>query len=157
MIPVRAFLFATATLAFASVAQADSKPADVARQKAQIDAGLDKAYPHLDAIYKDIHAHPELAFQETATAARLAKEMRALGFEVTENVGKTGIVAIFKNGPGPTVMVRTELDALPMEEKTGLPYASHAVQTWQGKPTPAAHSCGHDIHMAAWEIGRAHV
>ena len=62
--------------------------------------------------------------------------MRALGFEVTEHVGKTGIVAIYKNGPGPTVMVRTELDALPMEEKTGLPYASHATQMWNGKPTP---------------------
>jgi amidohydrolase len=127
---------------------------DVAKAKAQIDAGLDKTYGHLDALYKDIHEHPELGFQEVQTAAKLAKEMRALGFEVTEHVGKTGIVAIYKNGPGPTVMVRTELDALPMEEKTGLPYASHAVTTWQGKPTPVAHSCGHDIHMAAW-VGAA--
>jgi len=102
---------------------------DVAKAKAQIDAGLDKTYGHLDALYKDIHEHPELGFQEVQTAAKLAKEMRALGFEVTEHVGKTGIVAIYKNGPGPTVMVRTELDALPMEEKTGLPYASHAVTT----------------------------
>jgi hippurate hydrolase len=80
--------------------------------------------------------------------------MRALGFAVTEHVGKTGIVAVYRNGAGPTVMVRTELDALPMEEKTGLPYASHEVQAWNGKPTPVAHSCGHDIHMAAW-VGAA--
>jgi amidohydrolase len=143
-----------AALLAGSVQAAPAKPADVVKQKAQIDAGLDKAYPHIEALYRDIHQHPELAFQETATAAKLAKEMRDLGFEVTEHVGKTGIVAIYKNGPGPTVMVRTELDALPMEEKTGLPYASHATQMWQGKPSPVAHSCGHDIHMAAW-VGAA--
>ncbi|HLZ75105.1 amidohydrolase [Phenylobacterium sp.] len=141
---------AAAVLASSVQAAAPAKPAEVVKQKAQIDAGLDKAYPHLEALYRDIHQHPELAFQETATAAKLAKEMRDLGFEVTEHVGKTGIVAIYKNGPGPTVMVRTELDALPMEEKTGLPFASHATQMWQGKPTPVDHSCGHDIHMAAW-------
>jgi amidohydrolase len=149
---VRSILLAGVAVAIAwgSGAQA----ADVARQKAEIDARLMGDYPHLEGLYKDIHAHPELAFQETATAAKLAKEMRALGFEVTEHVGKTGIVAVYRNGAGPTVMVRTELDALPMEEKTGLPYASHAVQTWNGKPTPVAHSCGHDIHMAAW-VGAA--
>ena len=150
----RSVLFAGAAALLASPARPRAKPADVAKQKAEIDAGLDKAYPHLDALYKDIHQHPELGFQEVETSAKLAKEMRALGFEVTEHVGKTGIVAIYKNGPGPTVMVRTELDALPMEEKTGLPYASHVVADWQGKPTPVAHSCGHDIHMAAW-IGAA--
>ncbi|HLZ84647.1 MAG TPA: amidohydrolase [Caulobacteraceae bacterium] len=150
---LRSVLLAGAAALLAGQAHAAAKP-DVAKQKAEIDAGLDKAYPHLDALYKDIHEHPELGFQETATAAKLAKEMRALGFEVTEHVGKTGIVAIYRNGKGPTVMVRTELDALPMEEKTGLPYASHAVTTWQGKPTPVAHSCGHDIHMAAW-VGAA--
>ncbi|MBS0334077.1 MAG: amidohydrolase [Proteobacteria bacterium] len=146
-------LLAGAAAVLATGAQAAGK-LDVAKAKAQIDAGLAKDYGHLDALYKDIHQHPELAFQETETAAKLAKEMRALGFEVTEHVGKTGIVAVYKNGPGPTVMVRTELDALPMEEKTGLPYASHATQMWNGKPTPVAHSCGHDIHMAAW-VGAA--
>jgi amidohydrolase len=152
----RSVLFAGAAVVLAQSAQAApaGKIGDAVKQKAQIDAGLDKAYPHLEALYKDLHQHPEPAFQETATAAKLAKEMRDLGFEVTEQVGKTGIVAILKNGPGPTVMVRTELDALPMEEKTGLPYASHATQTWQGKPSPVAHSCGHDIHMAAW-VGAA--
>lgn len=135
-------------------ASAASAPLDVPATKAAIDHLLDADYPHLDALYKDIHAHPELAFQENATAAKLAGEMRALGFEVTEHVGKTGLVAIYKNGPGPMVMVRTELDALPMEEKTGLPYASHATQMWNGKVTPVAHSCGHDIHMASW-VGTA--
>jgi len=146
MIPARVLLSATAAALLATAAQAG----DVRAQKAQIDAGLDKAYGHLDALYKDIHEHPELGFQETRTAAKLAAEMRALGFEVTEHVGGTGIVAIYKNGPGPMVMVRTELDALPLEEKTGLPYASHATQMWNGKPTPVDHACGHDIHMAAW-------
>jgi len=119
-----------------------------------IPALVQSFYPQLDALYKDIHTHPELAFQEVRTASRLAAEMRALGFEVTEKVGRTGLVAIFRNGSGPTVLVRTDLDALPMEEKTGLPYASRATATWQGKETFVAHSCGHDIHMASW-VGTA--
>ncbi|WP_372784400.1 amidohydrolase [Phenylobacterium sp.] len=147
---VRTLLFAGAAGLLASAAQAR----DVAADKRAIDAGLDRGYAHLDALYKDIHQHPELALQETRTAAILAKEMKALGFEVTERFGGTGIVAIYKNGAGPLVLVRTELDALPMEEKTGLPYASHVVADYRGKPTPADHSCGHDIHMAAW-IGTA--
>src|SRR4051795_8049391 len=86
---------------------------DIPRLTAAIDASLQADYPKLDALYKDIHAHPELAFEEVNTAAKLAAEMRALGFEVTEKVGKTGLVAIWRNGDGPTIMVRTELDALP--------------------------------------------
>ncbi|HEY4169013.1 MAG TPA: amidohydrolase [Reyranella sp.] len=124
--------------------------ADVAGTRAAIDRSLDAQYPHLKATYEDIHIHPELGFQEERTAAKLAGEMKALGFEVTEGVGKTGIVALYRNGPGPTVMIRTELDALPLEEKTGLPYASHAKQTLRGVETPVMHACGHDIHMAAW-------
>lgn len=151
MLPSRAALLAVAaSLALGTAAQAR----DMARDKAAIEASLNQTYAHLDALYKDIHQHPELGFQETATAAKLAAEMRALGFEVTEHVGRTGIVAIFKNGKGPLVLVRTELDALPMEEKTGLPYASHAIADYNGKPTPVDHSCGHDIHMAAW-VGAA--
>jgi amidohydrolase len=123
---------------------------DVAKLKTAIEASVENDYPKLDALYKDIHAHPELAFQEVKTAAKLAAEMRAIGFEVTEQVGKTGLVAMYRNGAGPTVMVRTELDALPMEEKTGLPYASRDKTTWQGRETFVAHSCGHDIHMASW-------
>ena len=120
----------------------------------EIDSQVVAHYAHVEALYKDIHANPELAFDEVNTAKRLAKEMRGLGFEVTERVGKTGIVALLRNGPGPTVMVRTELDALPMEEKTGLPYASKVKATYQGKETFVAHTCGHDLHMAAW-VGTA--
>ncbi len=126
----------------------------MARLKAAIETSVESDYPKLDALYKDIHAHPEIAFQEVKTAAKLAAEMRALGFEVTEEVGKTGVVAIYRNGDGPTIMVRTELDALPMEEKTGLPYASHDKTNWNGRETFVAHSCGHDIHMASW-VGTA--
>ena len=107
-------------------------------------------YPWLDGVYKDLHAHPEIAFQEVRTAAKLAAEMRKLGFTVTEKVGKTGIVAVLKNGAGPTVLVRTDMDGLPMEEKTGLPYASRVRATSDGRETFVTHSCGHDIHMSSW-------
>jgi amidohydrolase len=143
----------SAALCMATVLPAHAE-LDVARLKAAIEASVEADYPGLDALYKDIHAHPELAFEEVKTAARLAAEMRALGFEVTEKVGKTGLVAIYKNGDGPTIMVRTELDALPMEEKTGLAYASRDKTTWNGRETFVAHSCGHDIHMANW-VGTA--
>jgi hippurate hydrolase len=127
---------------------------DVAKLKSTIAASFESDYPTLDALYKDIHTHPELAFQEVKTAEKLGAAMRAIGFEVTEHVGKTGLVAIYRNGDGPTIMVRTEMDALPMEEKTGLPYASHDKTIWQGKETFVDHSCGHDIHMASW-VGTA--
>src|ERR1700742_3365741 len=150
--------FAKSLLASVALSSLLALPAhaelDVVKLKDSISATLEQDYPKLDALYKDIHAHPEIAFQEVKTAAKLAAEMRSIGFEVTENVGKTGLVAIYKNGDGPTIMVRTEMDALPMEEKTGLPYASHDKTTWQGRETFVAHSCGHDIHMASW-IGTA--
>ena len=127
---------------------------DVVSLKQSIETSFEHEYSKLDALYKDIHAHPEIAFQEEKTAAKLAAEMRAIGFEVTEKVGKTGLVALYKNGDGPTIMVRTELDALPMEEKTGLPYASRDKTIWQERETFVTHSCGHDIHMASW-VGTA--
>src|SRR6478609_5187586 len=151
-------LFAKLILASAALCAATLSPAraeiDVARLKAAIATSLESDYPKLDALYKEIHAHPEIAFQEVKTAARLAAEMRALGFDVTEQVGKTGLVAIYRNGEGPTIMVRTELDALPMEEKTGLDYASRDKTNWSGREVFVAHSCGHDIHMATW-VGTA--
>lgn len=146
-------LLVSAVLGAASLLPAHAE-IDVAALKTAIEASVEADYPALDALYKEIHAHPEIAFQEVKTAARLAAEMRTLGFEVTEKVGKTGLVAIYKNGDGPTVMVRTELDALPMEEKTGLAYASHDKAIWSGRETFVAHSCGHDIHMASW-VGTA--
>jgi amidohydrolase len=146
-------LLASVALCVAALSPAYAEM-DVARLKAAIETSFEADYPKLDALYKDLHAQPELAFQEVKTAARLAAEMRALGFEVTEKVGKTGLVAIYTNGDGPTIMVRTELDALPMEEKTGLDYASRVRTNWNGRETFVAHSCGHDIHMANW-VGTA--
>jgi amidohydrolase len=111
---------------------------------------IDAVYPAAHDLYLDLHQHPELSSHETQTAAKLAERLRALGYDVTEHVGGTGIVAIMKNGPGPTVMLRTELDALPVEEKTGLPYASkvHSKDD-AGHDVPVMHACGHDLHMAA--------
>ena len=114
-------------------------------------AEVDAIYPDIEALYIDLHQNPELAFQEMRTAAKLAARVKALGYEVTTGVGRTGIVAVMRNGPGPTVMLRTELDALPVEEKTGLPFASKVVvKSASGESTPVMHACGHDIHMSAW-------
>jgi amidohydrolase len=111
---------------------------------------VDGVYSHAHELYLDIHQNPELSGHETQTATKLAGRLRSLGYEVTEHVGRTGIVALLKNGPGPTVMLRTELDALPVEERTGLPYAS-TVRTKDdaGHDVPVMHACGHDLHMAA--------
>ncbi|MGB6605362.1 MAG: amidohydrolase [Steroidobacteraceae bacterium] len=125
--------------ALASTVAAAATPAEVSR-----------AYPSAYSLYVDIHEHPELSGHETRTASLLAERLRGLGFAVTEHVGGTGVVAILSNGSGPTVMLRTELDALPVEEKTGLPYASkvHATDD-AGHDVPVGHMCGHDLHMSA--------
>ncbi|HXP46020.1 MAG TPA: amidohydrolase [Terriglobales bacterium] len=108
-------------------------------------------YPEIEKLYIDLHRNPELAFHEQRTAAELAERVKALGYDVTTGIGGTGIVAILKNGPGPTVMLRTELDALPIEEKTGLPFASTVkTKNAAGETVPVAHACGHDLHMSAW-------
>jgi amidohydrolase len=110
----------------------------------------DNVYPEAHEFYLDIHEHPELSAHETQTAAKLALRLRNAGYEVTEHVGGTGIVAVLKNGAGPTIMLRTELDALPVEEKTGLPYASKVrTKDDEGHEVPVMHACGHDLHMAA--------
>jgi amidohydrolase len=107
--------------------------------------------------YKDFHAHPELSLKEERSAARLAKEARDLGFEVTEKVGGTGVVAIFKNGDGPTVLVRADMDGLPIVEQTGLPYASKVMTRDRiGREVGVMHACGHDVHMTCW-MGTARV
>jgi len=111
---------------------------------------VDAEYPDARALYLDLHEHPELSSYEVQTAAKLAARLRALGYEVSEHVGGTGIVAVLKNGAGPTVMLRTELDALPVEEKTGLAYASKVrTKNDAGQDVPVMHACGHDLHMAA--------
>jgi hippurate hydrolase len=107
--------------------------------------------PNLLEIYRDFHSHPELSMQETRSAARLAEEARRLGFKVTTGVGGTGVVAVLENGPGPVVMLRADMDALPVEEQTGLPYASRVRATSSaGVESGVMHACGHDTHMTAW-------
>src|SRR6266536_259442 len=111
---------------------------------------IEAVYPAAHDLYVDIHRNPELSSHETQTASKLAARLRSLGYEVTEHVGGTGVVAILKNGSGPTIMLRTELDALPVEEKTGLSYASKVrAKDEAGRDVPVMHACGHDLHMAA--------
>src|SRR6202142_3000477 len=114
---------------------------------------LDRLIPDLEALYKDVHAHPEVSMQETRTAGLAADHLRAAGFEVTAGVGKTGVVGLLRNGEGPTVMLRADMDALPVEEATGLPYASEITAKDQdGNTVPVGHMCGHDMHVT-WLVG----
>jgi hippurate hydrolase len=128
-------------------------------QSAQADdpiaAVIEALLPDLETFYKDVHAHPELSMQETRTAALAAERLRANGFEVTSGIGKTGVVGVLSNGDGPVVMLRADMDALPIQEQTGLPYASTitAVDS-DGKRVPVMHACGHDMHVA-WLAGAA--
>jgi hippurate hydrolase len=128
-----------------------------AQAKSSASAEVEAVYPRSEALYRDIHQHPELSSHETETSAKLATELRQLGYDVTSGVGGTGVVGILKNGAGPTVMLRTELDALPVAENTGLPFAS-TVHTKDagGADVSVMHACGHDLHMAAW-IGTARI
>jgi amidohydrolase len=109
---------------------------------------LDRLIPDLETLYKDVHSHPELSMQETRTAGLVADRLRTAGFEVTTGVGKTGVVGLLRNGNGPTVMLRADMDALPIEEATGLPYASKVkMKDRQGNTVPVGHMCGHDMHV----------
>ncbi len=127
-----------------------------ASQQPKLDAAVDQELPSLVSTYKALHAAPELSHHEDKTAALLAHELRGFGYDVTEHVGKYpkpewqghGIVAVMKNGVGPTVLVRADMDALPVEEQTGLPYASHVhTKTDAGVDVGVMHACGHDIHV----------
>ena len=105
-------------------------------------------YPALLAFYTDLHLHPELSLMEEKTSAKVAAALRAAGFEVTEKFGGYGVVAVLKNGPGPTLLIRSDLDALPVHEETGLPYASQVrVKDLSGREVPVMQACGHDVHM----------
>lgn len=106
---------------------------------------------YYESLYKHLHEYPELSFQEYATSDRMAEELEKLDFTVTRNFGGTGVVGVFKNGDGPVIMLRTDMDALPIEEKTGLPYASHVKsKNERGEEVCVMHACGHDIHMTVW-------
>src|SRR6185437_2688518 len=110
--------------------------------------------PDLESDDKDIHSHPELSMQENRTAGIAADHLRAAGYDVTTAVGKTGVVGVLRNGDGPTIMLRADMDALPVREATGLPYASHVTMDQNGKSVPVMHACGHDMHVT-WLIGVA--
>ncbi|GLI37163.1 amidohydrolase [Geobacter hydrogenophilus] len=123
----------------------------------QLLSKIEQILPMIEAIYKDLHQHPELSLQEIRTSGIIALKLREAGFEVTEQVGRTGVVGIMKNGDGPTVMLRADMDALPMKEETGVPYASRAEGVnAKGETVPVAHSCGHDMHTS-WLLGTATV
>src|SRR5215469_4366936 len=114
---------------------------------------LDRLIPDLEALYKDVHAHPELSMQESRTAGLAADRLRAVGYEVTTGVGKTGVVGLLRNGDGPTIMLRADMDALPIKEATGLPYASKVTaKDRDGNTVPVGHMCGHDMHVT-WLAG----
>jgi amidohydrolase len=127
---------------FASLTQAQAQ--------APVSKEVDSVYPDAHALYLDLHQNPELSGHEKLTAEKMAARWRSAGYDVTEHVGGTGVVAILKNDAGPTIMLRTELDALPVEEKTGVPYASkvHSKDD-AGRDVSVMHACGHDLHMAA--------
>ena len=143
--PLRCVAAGTAiVLGAAPFASGQGRATDVA-------AEVDAVYTQAESLYKELHRAPELSGHEEKTAATLAAGLKALGYEVTTGVGLTGIVGVLKNGPGPVVLLRTELDGLPVEEKTGLDYASTArTKDDNGVDVGLMHACGHDIHMAAW-------
>ncbi len=127
----------------------------VTAQAAALTDAVAADMPTLMALYRDLHANPELSMQEVRTPAKLAAEARKLGFTVTEKVGKTGVVAVMKNGPGPVLLLRADMDGLPVIEQTGLPFASKVRTTARsGVETGVMHACGHDTHMSAW-VGTA--
>jgi hippurate hydrolase len=137
---------------------AGAAPAAEPDRKEQVDAinrRVADEYPALERLYKHLHTHPELSLQEEQTAARLVRELDGTGFEVTPHLGGHGVVAVLKNGAGPTLLVRTDMDALPVVEQTGLPYASKArARDREGKDVGVMHACGHDVHMTCW-VGTA--
>src|SRR5216117_4281320 len=150
---IRWFLISSLSVWLAPLLSAQQTPQSLA----------DAELPSLLTIYKDIHSHPELSGHEERTAVLIVKELRAAGCQVTDHLGKYenpklkgyGVVGVMKNGDGPIVLVRTDMDALPVEEETGLPYASKTVaQNDEGKDVHVMHACGHDAQMAAF-IGTA--
>ncbi|MBC7521073.1 MAG: amidohydrolase [Sandarakinorhabdus sp.] len=147
----RLWLAGIAAAALAAPLTAAPSPELIAKVSAAVDADT----PRLTAIFKDLHQHPEIAFTEVRTAAIVARELKALGFEVTTGVGKTGVVGVFKNGPGPTLWFRADMDSNSVLEATGLPWAAIAPQRLaDGSEIPVMHACGHDAHTT-WLLGLA--
>lgn len=142
---MRLFHSAASAIALALTAQ-PALAEDLATKKA-----IEAEYgSYLAPLFLDFHAHPEMGFLENRTAAKMAAELKAAGLEVTTRVGKTGVVGMLRNGKGPTILIRADMDGLPVEEKSGLPYASRAKQIGvDGKEYPTMHACGHDTHITA--------
>jgi len=145
---------------YAQLASAQGPAGDATKIKKLLPAMKEKVEAEMDdlaKLYRQIHANPELSLQEEKTAARLAKELKDLGFTVTTGIGGHGVIGVLKNGPGPTVLVRTDMDALPVVEATGLPYASKVrARDKEGNDVGVMHACGHDMHMTSW-VGAARV
>ncbi len=153
---MKRIIFSTLTICLCSVlpnAQAQIPPA----LKKQISSAAAKEYTYLDKLYKYLHAHPELSFMEKNTGARIADELQKAGFAVTKNFGGYGVVGVLKNGDGPVILVRADMDGLPVKEETGLPYASTVVsKDAEGNEVSVMHACGHDVHMSVL-VGTARV
>jgi hippurate hydrolase len=138
-----------AVVVFTSIAAAESAAARA--RAAEVSKLIDAEFSDLESLYKHIHSNPELSLREVRTAARLAHELKALGFDVTEKFGGTGIVGVLRNGKGPTILVRTDMDALPVIEQTGVAYASKVrVRDKNDREVGVMHACGHDVHMTCW-------
>ena len=147
--PVAFSLALVAPLLAASDLSAEASAKAGATLREAVAQKITADYPSLEAIYKDLHTHPELSLMEERTAGVVARELRAAGFEVTEKFGGYGTVAVLKNGPGPVLLIRADIDALPIQEETGLPYASKVrVKNLAGQEVPVMQACGHDIHVA---------
>lgn len=145
-------IMAAASLSSIAMAQPDpAAPSTPAASPNEIAATIAKDMTGLMSLYRDLHANPELSEQESATAAKLARRLKAMKFDVTEKVGGTGVVAVLKNGSGPVLLIRADMDALPVTEQTGLEFASRVkAKTAEGTETGVMHACGHDTHMTAF-------
>jgi amidohydrolase len=152
LFPLLLLLAAPAALVPPAAAEDPARPGGAAlKRKPEVSKAVAAEFDSLLALYKHLHANPELSLREVKTAARLARELKEVGFEVTEKVGGTGIVGVLRNGKGPTVMVRTDMDALPVIEQTGLEYASKVrTRDKNDREVGVMHACGHDLHMVVW-------
>ena len=149
---MRSFLQFTLVLVVISITTIGFQTQNTAQEsQGGIQKEIEYEYPSLEKLYWNLHSYPELSFHEQKTSARLASELRDIGFEVSSNIGGCGIVGILKNGNGPTVLIRTDMDALPVKEQTGLPYASNVrIKDEHGNEVGVMHACGHDVHMTVF-------
>ena len=154
---VKRTLLAACILGFSGWLQPAGLGESSTSDPAWIPPQVDREYPSLFQLYKHLHANPEIAFQEANTARRMARELKDSGFEVTRNIGGHGVVGLLKNGEGPTLMLRTDLDGLPITEETGLEYASKVrIEDPSGQAIGLMHACGHDVHMTCF-VGAARI